>query len=274
VMEFRPVEEVARLAELKRQYMEQTTAPLDGMWLCGFVPQAKHYGVYFQAALAGYCCVNGDGYLLQYFLSPQYRERSSELLTRLLRDEDVLSSAVEGAFVSTAEPESLSLYLDHFSAFKVSALMYQLDGVSRSVNQTADGSLPALAPIDTARLAETVEFAIAAIGAPEEWLTGYYANLIFRGELFGVWDEGRLVATGESRAFDEYQTSYAELGVIVAESARGRGLGTNVLKLLVAMNDAKGLKSICSTETENVAAQKAIVWAGFFAGNRIVRFER
>lgn len=273
-MEFRPVEEIARLAELKRQYMAQTTAPLDGMWLCGLVPQAKHYGAYLGEELAGYLCVNDDDYLLQYFLSPQNRKRSSELLKTLLHEEHRLSSPIKGAFVSTAEPESLSLYLDHFSAFKVNGFMYQLDEVSASSNQTADVDLPAMAPVDSTQLAETVRFAHAAIGAPEEWLTGYYTNLISRGELFGMWEKGRLIATGESRGYDEYQTDYADLGVIVAESSRGRGLATNILKLLVVMNEAKGLKSICSTEKTNVAAQKAIARAGFFAGNRILQFDR
>jgi GNAT superfamily N-acetyltransferase len=278
VTEFRPVRKIAQLAKLKRQYMERTTAPLDGMWLCGFVPQAKHYGVYLEEELVGYFCVNDDDYLLQHFVSPRNRERSSELLATLLREEvreeGILASTIKGAFVSTAEPDSLSLYLDQFSTFKVNALMYQLDERSGPSNQTAGAHLPALTPIDSAHLAETVQFAKAAVGAPEEWLTGYYTNLISRGELFGVWEERRLVATGESRGYDEYQTDYADLGVIVAESARGRGLATNVLKRLVSMNETKGLKSICSTEKANFAAQKAITRAGFFSGHRIVQFDR
>jgi hypothetical protein len=31
------VESIGQLSELKQQYIGQTTAPLDGMWLCGFV---------------------------------------------------------------------------------------------------------------------------------------------------------------------------------------------------------------------------------------------
>ena len=121
-------------------------------------------------------------------------------------------------------------------------------------------------------VSEAVDFAVASIGASAEWLNGYFTNLINRQELFGVWENGRLVATGESRGYDEYQTEYADLGVIVAESERCRGLATQVLKQLDAMNKANGLKSICSTEKTNVAAQKAIGQAGFFASNRIVQF--
>ena len=112
-----------------------------------------------------------------------------------------------------------------------------------------------------------------SIGAPEEWLTDYFSNLISRQELFGLWENDRLLATGESRGYDEYQTEYADVGVIVAEPERGKGLATQILKQLVSMNEAKGLRSICSTEKTNLGAQKAIRRAGFFASNRIVRFE-
>ena len=100
----------------------------------------------------------------------------------------------------------------------------------------------------------------------------YYGNLIDRRELYGVWENERLIATGESRGDVEYQTEYSDVGVIVAKSERGRGLATQILKQLVAMNQANGLKSICSTEKTNIAAQKAISRAGFVSSNRIIQF--
>ncbi len=126
--------------------------------------------------------------------------------------------------------------------------------------------------IEPTQLAEALHFAMESIGAPEEWLTGYYTNLINRRELFGVWKGGRLIATGESRGYDKYQKDCADLGVIVAKSERGKGLATQILQRLATANDAKGLRSICSTEQANVGAQKAITRAGFFAPNRIIQF--
>ncbi|WP_272873082.1 GNAT family N-acetyltransferase, partial [Vibrio anguillarum] len=78
-----------------------------------------------------------------------------------------------------------------------------------------------------------VEFAATTIGAPEQWLTGYFGNLIDRKELFGYWSENELIATGECRLSDEYQTEYADLGMIVAQSQRGKGIATQLLKWLV-----------------------------------------
>ena len=62
--------------------------------------------------------------------------------------------------------------------------------------------------------------------------------------------------------------------MIVAPAHRGKGVATWILAQLVAMNDAEGLTSICSTERDNRAAQKAIERAGFFAGHRILQFHR
>jgi len=123
------------------------------------------------------------------------------------------------------------------------------------------------------QLSEFVSFAVANISAPEQWLTQYYGNLIARKELFGYWFKGQLLAAGECRLFDQYQTEYADLGMIVAKSARGQGLAQKVLKYLTKHADNQGLKAICSTESSNIAAQKSITHAGFTSTHRIVQFE-
>jgi predicted acetyltransferase len=269
IMQAMKMESTDRLAKLKKQYMEYTTAPLDGMWLCGFVPMASHFGFCQDNDLVGFFCVNDEGYLLQFFMNQNYQGQSSQLFESILHRDDSPTGEIKGAFVSTAEPDYLSLCLDRFSQFEVNSLMYQRAGVSKEEPQE---NVLTLTTVESSQLLEAVDFAVASIGASAEWLTGYYTNLINRQELFGVWENGRLVATGESRGYDEYQTEYADLGVIVAESERGRGLATQVLKQLDAMNKTNGLKSICSTEKTNVAAQKAIGRAGFFASNRIVQF--
>ncbi|MFT5700770.1 MAG: putative acetyltransferase [Desulforhopalus sp.] len=64
-----------------------------------------------------------------------------------------------------------------------------------------------------------------------------------------------------------------DLGFIVGQAQRGKGLGSSVLKNLVTLAESKGLKPICSTEKDNIGAQKAIRRAGLFAGNRIIQFE-
>ena len=122
-------------------------------------------------------------------------------------------------------------------------------------------------------LAEFVQFAATNIGAPQQWLNGYYGNLIARNELFGYWLNRQLMAAGECRLFDHFQTEYADIGVIVSQSERDQGIAKKVLSTLVKHADKQGLIAMCSTENSNMAAQKAISSVGFLTNNRIVQFE-
>lgn len=269
MLEIRPIENLKVINELKIQYFEKSTATLDGMWHFGFVPMSSHFGFYEDDTLVGYCCINGDGYMLQFYLSQAAKTKAKELFTLIAEQNSSVIGSIKGAFVSTAEPHYLSLCLDNSSSFKVNALMYQQVTPFVSANVT---SLD-LTLASQEQLAEFVEFAVSNIGAPAQWLCEYFSNLIKREELRGYWRDGKLIATGECRLFDEHQTQYADLGMIVAESERGQGIATRVLNSLVKVANERGLIPICSTESGNFSAQKAIQRAGLEPLNRIIQIE-
>ena len=263
------IKSLNELSELKQAYFEQATAPLDGMWHFGFAPMAKHFGFYVKSNLVGFCCINEEAYMLQFYLQPDYQLHCPQLFTLIAEQNSSVMGNIKGAFVSTSEPHYLSLCLDNSEKFKVNALMYQYDlDVDNKQNKCIELQL---ATKD--QLPEFVQFAAANIGAPEQWLNGYYGNLIARNELFDYWLNRQLMAAGECRLFDHYQTEYADVGVIVSKSARGLGFAKNVLNTLVKHAGKKDLIAMCSTESGNIAAQKAISSVGFIAHNRIVQFE-
>jgi predicted acetyltransferase len=267
MLEIKPIEKIEKLSELKKQYFAQSTDPLDGMWHFGFVPMSVHFGFYEEDTLVGYCCINGAGYMLQFYLADEAKTQEKELFTLIVEQNSSVIGTVNGAFVSTAEPQYLSLCLDNSSAFKVNALMYKQVNPLITGNKT-DLELK-LAEQD--KLTDFVKFAATNIGAPEQWLSGYFGNLINRKELFGYWKEGKLLASGECRLFDEHQKGFADLGMIVAQSERGQGIATQVLSRLVSLANERGLTPICSTESSNIGAQKAIVRAGLAPLNRIIQ---
>ncbi len=271
MIKIKPVDSIDALKPLKLAYIEQCTAPLDGMWLQGFVPFARHYALYADATLAGFCCVNEEGYMLQFYLLPRYREEAASTFRQLFRSGDAPTGTINGAFASTAEPQYFSHCLDLFSTFSVNALMYQL--LDKAAVQPARSPFIELTAADTDELDSLVDFVHRNLGASREWLTAYYTNLLNRNEVFCHWNDSALLAVGECRGYDEYQTDYVDLGVIVDQSARGRGLATNVLRQLVVYSSERGLTPICSTESGNIAAQKAIRRAGFVAPHRIVKFD-
>ena len=269
MLEIRKIENIEGLSDLKKRYFEQSTAPLDGMWHFGFVPMSSHYGFYEDDLLVGYCCVNGEGYMLQFYLSESAETQGRELFNLIAEQNSSVVGAIKGAFVSTAEPRYLSHCLDNSSSFNVNALMYQ---------QVAPFDSETTAALDLVlareeQLTEFVDFAVRNIGAPAQWLSGYFGNLIKREELWGYSKDGALLATGECRLFDEHQVKYADLGMIVAESERGQGIATRVLSRLVGLANERGLKAMCSTQSSNLGAQKAIQRAGLKPLNRIIQIE-
>ncbi|MCG9546669.1 GNAT family N-acetyltransferase [Vibrio sp. Isolate33] len=261
------------LSELKTAYFADSTAPLDGMWHFGFVPMSDHYGFYENDILVGYCVLNGEGYLLQFYLAPTASANIADLFTLIIENNSSVIGEVKGAFVSTAEPQYLSLCMDNTESYKVNAMMYrqpQESDASRHLGRIEDIEMT-LATKE--QLDKLVEFASSAIGAPKEWLTGYYSNLIARQELWGYWENESVLATGECRKFDEHQTQFADLGMIVAQAERGKGLATRVLNFLTQHANSQGLKAMCSTESSNIGAQKAIARAGLSSKNRILQFD-
>lgn len=270
MIEIRPEVSLEALKPLKSMYLEQTTTPLDGMWLAGFVPSSQHYGFYISSERIGYCCVNDDGYILQFYVKESHQSEGSQMFSQLASNQLGAVREIHGAFASTAEPHLLAHCFDAFSKVEVNALMYQLSD-SYTDDHTQNNPI-ALQPLDANHIDTAVNFAANATGAPTGWLREYYENLVNRRELFGYWESDVLVATGERRLSDEYQPEVADLGVIVSPYFRDKGLATRVLQRLVSDAQDAGQVPICSTERRNIAAQKAISRAGFVAYHRIVKF--
>ncbi|CAH7340381.1 Acetyltransferase, GNAT family protein [Vibrio chagasii] len=273
MLDIKKIKTLNDLSELKTAYFSESTAPLDGMWHFGFVPMSDHYGFYESGKLVGYCVLNSEGYLLQFYLVPEANVNIADLFTMIIESNSSVIGEVKGAFVSTAEPQYLSLCLDNTESFKVNAMMYrqnQESDASRHYGHIEDIEMT-LATEE--QLDKLVEFASSAIGAPKEWLTGYYSNLTARQELWGYWENESVLATGECRKFEEHQTQFADLGMIVAEQERGKGLATRVLNSLKQQANLQGLEVICSTESSNIGAQKAIERAGMSSKHRILQFD-
>lgn len=248
------------IAHLKREYLSTLSAPLDGMWET-FADMATKWLFTQDEKPAGYAAVNGNRQMLQFFL--QERFEAKDLFSRLIQEQDVT-----GAIVPTCDPLTLALALDHQKSIAVNAIMYHLPH--------KDALAPAGFPpgctfqlVTGGGLDQAVEFAHETLGASEDWLQGYFGNLVSRKELFGLQQNGELIATGECRVSDS-QKGIADVGMVVGKKHRRGGIATNILRMLAGHAQAEGLSSICSTEAGNIGAQKAISRAGFISTHRIL----
>ena len=103
-----------------------------------------------------------------------------------------------------------------------------------------------------------------------EWIEAFLNARLNREELFVWYDQQALVATGECIP-SQKQPPYADLGMVVAQSYRGRGLGSSMLIQLKNHCYEAGWKPICSCATDNHASKKAIENAGFISEQRMVK---
>ena len=169
MLDIKKITTLSDLSKLKTAYFADSTAPLDGMWHFGFVSMSDHYGFYENDKLVGYCVLNGEGYLLQFYLAPTTNTNIADLFTLIVENNSSVVGEVKGAFVSAAEPQYLSLCLDNTESFKVNALMFRQrpTAVANSI-ENIEMTLATPEQLD-----QLVEFASSAICVPKAWLSGY-----------------------------------------------------------------------------------------------------
>ncbi len=251
------------IGQQRAEYLAQLLAPLDDMW-AAFADGAAGYSLRAGEDVVGSCCVDDERRLLRFYLRPAWQHRSEELLRLVLEELEV-----ESLLVSTLDPGFLGPALDVAARIEPHTLLYA---------PTVAPEVQALDRLAVARVgdhARVVDFEEATLGAPRAFLEGYLLARIEREELLLHWEGSEVIAAGELRR-DRQQPGIAQLGVVVAAPARGRGLGARLLATLVARSRAEGLTPICSTEVGNRAARRAIERAGFRPAHRLLRitFER
>ena len=233
------------------------------MWQ-SFVAAADHYSILGGNKLVGYCVVNAENKLLQFSTDDIDNDSGFFVLA-------VAELNVKGAVVATCEPSYLTLCRGHFNEPPAEiALMYHVDA-DRSGGPAVFPEGSTFRPVTASELEASVEFGVAAIGGDPAWLREYFTERIHGEELFGLWQADALIATGECRP-SSLQSPYADVGMIVSPDQRGRGIATNILRWLIQQCRDRQLTAICSTESGNLASQKAIERSGFVNYHRILEF--
>lgn len=259
------IEQPTIIQQISDDYLTTLTAPMDGMWASAIIPDATFWEIQANGERAGYFCLDADQYLLRFHVWENYLQRAREIFQWLLS-----SQHIQQAFACTIEPLYFSLCLDYQQHMTAHTYLFQDTNVSRST--------PALDSSRTFRKAAQsdldvlVRFYQANTEGPGDWIHGFLSERLKREELFLLYDQQTLVATGECIP-SQKQTPYADLGMVVAQAYRSKGLGSFMLTQLKKHCYETGLKPICSCEVINLASQKAIEKAGFISVQRIMMIE-
>jgi len=250
------------IQQLRDDYLRSLVAPMDGMWESVVIAHATFWEIQDRQQRAGYFCIGSHHDLLRFYLWENYQDRAQEIFRWI-----ILTYGIQQAITSTIEPLYFSLCLDvqrnivlHSYLFRDNQRRELVSGLSNSLFRKAEGR----------ELDDLVRFYHANTEGSGEWIEAFLNARLHREELFVLYDQQTLVAAGECIP-SQKQPPYADLGMVVARSYRGRGVGSFLLTQLKNHCYEVGWKPICSCEASNRASKKAIEKAGFLSEQRMVK---
>ena len=256
----------SKLTETVIQYRKQLysnfIAPLDGMWEALYIANSIVYLIKNKEEEIGYCCIDQDKSLNQLFLIDTHRYLINSVITELIKEEMMVS-----AQLSSIEPVLFNTCLQFSKSMEVNTLNYTF---SSEQGKRVSNDILNLNKATTQDANRIRTFFKNEIGFEDSF--GYTDNLIQRGEIYVVEEDNEILATGECRLSDS-QPKYADVGMVVKQNNRKKGLGTSVLSELVKVAYKNNRIPICSTTVDNIASQKAIERAGFYNSHTIFKIE-
>ncbi len=257
-----PLEQSEAIEQMRDDYLRTLVAPMDGMWESAVIAHAAFWEIHDQARHAGHFCIGSDNTLLRFHLMENYQAQAQEIFRWVIS-----TYGIQQAITSTIEPLYFSLCLAtqnsitlHSYLFRDHARLELPSGLSKSSFRNAEKT----------ELDDLVRFYRAKTEGSGEWIEGFLRERLNREEVFVWYDRQTLVATGECIP-SQKQPPYADLGMIVAPSYRGRGLGSSMLIQLKQHCYEMGWKPICSCAADNLASKKAIEKAGFISEQSMVK---
>ena len=244
----------------RKQLYTSFIAPLDGMWEALYIANATCYLVKRDGEEVGYCCIDEDKSLNQIFLIATHRYLMNTIVAELISTEIIIS-----AHLSSIEPTSFNTCLLFAKSIQTNTINYTFSSAQEKKVST---EILNLNKANNQYGDKIRAFLKKEIGFDDSF--GYTDNLIQRGEIYVVEEGNEIIATGECRLSDS-QPKYADVGMVVKQDNRKKGLGTRVLSELVNIANKNNRIPICSTTVENIASQKAIERAGFYNSHTIFK---
>ncbi|GLV60528.1 hypothetical protein KDH_73470 [Dictyobacter sp. S3.2.2.5] len=246
---------------MRGDYLRTLVAPADGMWEKAVIAQATFWEIHDGEQALGAFCLDADGTLLRVQLLEPRQGRGQEVLRWLVSDQ-----GIQRAITSTIEPLYFSLCLDLHTSITPHSYLFR---DHQRIEPPADRDPHHFRRATPDDLDTLVLFYKENTSGPGAWIEGFLNERLRREELFALFDHQTLVASGECIP-SQQQPPYADLGMVVAQAYRGRGLGSSMLLRLKQHCYASGWRPICSCEVSNPASKRAIEKAGFISEHRIV----
>ncbi|WBW95169.1 GNAT family N-acetyltransferase [Oceanirhabdus sp. W0125-5] len=258
MIELLKVESSKKRWELNKEYIEILGSPIDGFWENVVIGTALCYQIKHDKKMVGHFFVDEDKTLVQFYVSREYYNNAPEIFNNIIK-----SNKVKKAAVPTKEVDYLTLCLDSQKSLEVDMYLFEDNQNMNHKFNTFSSS--------TFRLANKGDIDSIRLKCDDAY-DGYYENLIENDNLFVLYDGNSLLGIGEFRIIRSNE-KYGDIGVVVAEEYRRRGIGTYIIKKLKEHCYSKGLKPMACCDIENLASKSTLEKAGFIANHRVLNVQ-
>ncbi|WP_066498006.1 GNAT family N-acetyltransferase [Abyssisolibacter fermentans] len=240
---------------LRKEYIKTLVEPIDGYWETVVIDNSECYEIIRNDTIVGHFSVDKDKTLVQFYLSTEHYIYASDILKYFIEN-----NIVKTAYVSTKEPDFLSVCLDYQKSVHSDTYLFT---DNQNVNteslefRNLSFRLALKSDINTIKTKCDVAF------------EGYYEGLINNNQLFVLYDDDTLLGIGEFRIMAS-NIHYADIGVVVAEEYRRKGMGTYIITKLKKHCYNNNLKPLACCDIKNIASKNTLQKSGFICNHRII----
>ena len=171
--------------------------------------------------------------------------------------------------METSNPLFLAKCMDHAKKVEPHSLLFQdFEKISISLPMSIEDA--EFRPATSGDMEELLAFNEKHSDTDAKWLEEYLHELIHRGEIHLLEASGNIIGSCEVRK-NKASADFADVGMIVGEEHRRKGLGAYLLASAKAICYRYNLTPICSCEVSNVSSRSAIEKVGFISKHRVLK---
>jgi len=244
------------LKSLQSAFYLSLAAPLDGMW-DSLMAEAETRIIYDGVKAAGYLCIDKDGTLINFYLTPYWVNQRDAIFAQALEQ-----LPIQSALVGTNNPTFLNAVLQTAPLLTPHTLLFEDFNTSPVPQAVPPPQGFTLIQATEQHLEATVAFCLKNSLAKEAWLNTYLGQHVAQAQLFVLVHQDQIIGHVEVRQ-SSTQQGIVDLGVIVDAAFRGQGLGSFLMKSGKQIAYERGLTPIVSCEVTNKPSNGMIVSAGF-----------
>ncbi len=246
----------------QKRYLEGLQHPMDGMWL-HHAQKGQFWKIRFYGEDIGFFCLKQAVEIVQFFVLPQRLPIASSIFRYICQ-----VFRLKRAIVSTADALLLSVGLE-CTTTKVAVEGYLFADGGGHIPTFRQESIQFI-QATFHELDEAIAFFTENLGSEFLWTQQYLQQRIAQQELFLCYHDRLLVGTGELRR-NSLQPPYADVGVAVKKTLRGRQYASSIVAWLRSAAQVRELLPIASCATANIASFKALTRAGMLPVHRLLK---